>query len=545
MLKKTLSLMLIFMLVITSFAACGSKPATEEVKEEAKVEKVFKWNLGSEPKTLDPQQNSAHDGGMVITNTFEGLMREVDGKIVPAVAESYEISEDGKTYTFKLRDTKWSDGQPITAYDFEYGWKRALDPNLIPQPAEYAFQLFYIEGAQDAYEGKASLDDVAINVIDEKTLEVTLVAPTEYFLELTAFYTFMPARKDMVDKDPEKWAINPETAVSNGPFILTEYHLGDKIVLEKNQNYWQADKVNIDKSEVLMIVDQSTSLAAYESGDIDFVESEIPLQEIPRLQKEESAFRIYPYVGTYYYIFNVEKEPTNDVRVRKALTLAIDRKQIVENVMLGGEIPATGFVPPNLVDHEGKDFREVAGDYGIDPTKAQVEEAKKLLAEAGYPNGEGFPELEVIYNTNDKHKAVAEAVQEMWRKNLGINVTLRNQEWAVFQDTRHNGNFSIARAGWIGDYADPMTMLDLWLSYSGNNDAQWRNKEYDKLIEGAKSTTGEERFKMLYDAEKMMMDEMIVMPINYYTQPALERENLVNLQRTKLGHYFFGFMDMK
>ncbi|MCT4593230.1 MAG: peptide ABC transporter substrate-binding protein [Anaeromicrobium sp.] len=539
MTKRILALAMVLMLAFTTLIGCGGK---EEVVEG---EKVLKWNIGSEPKTLDPQQNSAADGGHVINNTFEGLMREVNGKVTPAVAESYEISEDGKTYTFKLRDAKWSDGQAITAGDFEYAWKRALDPNLIPQPSEYAFQLFYVKGAQDAYEGKGSLDDVAIKAIDDKTLEVELIAPTPYFLELTAFYTYMPVRKDMVEKDPAKWATNPETAVSNGPFTLSEYLLGDKIVLKKNENYWQADKVKMDKIEAFMIVDYSTNLAAYESGDIHANEGSVPPQEIPRLLEDKnSGFEIKPSIGTYYYIFNVTKAPFDNPKVRRALTLAIDRKQITENVSKGGELPATGFVPPGLLDAEGNEFRTVAGDYGIKET-SDLEEAKKLLAEAGYPDGKGFPAAEVLYNTSEGHKAIGEAIQEMWRKNLGISVELRNQEWAVFQDTRHSGNFSIARAGWLGDYADPMTMLDLWLSYSGNNDAQWDSKEYDNLIEGSKLKTGQERFKMLYDAEKMMMDEMIVMPIYYYTKKVLVKPEVTGWEMTPLGHFFFGFADIQ
>ncbi|WP_231701790.1 peptide ABC transporter substrate-binding protein [Crassaminicella thermophila] len=533
MLKKSLAFILVIMLFVTALAGCGQKAPAEPEK------KVLRWNLGAEPKTIDPQLNSASDGGHVINNTFEGLMREKDGKLEPAMAESYEVSKDGLTYTFHLRDAKWSDGKPVKAQDFVYAWKRALDPNLVPEPSEYAFQLFYIKGAQEAYEGKGSLDDVAIVAKDDKTLEVTLKAPTPYFLNLTAFYTYMPVRKDMVEKDPEGWARNPETAVSNGPFKLVEYAMGDRIVLEKNENYWKADKVNIDRIEALMIVEESTALTAYESGEIDVIDK-IPVQEIPRLQAEDPTFMIWPEIGTYYYIFNVTKSPTNDVRVRKALTLAIDRKAIVEKVTKGGQIPATGFTPPGLLDADGKEFHEVAGDYGIDPNGAKVEEAKKLLAEAGYPDGKGFPEIEIVYNTLESHKAVAEAIQEMWKQNLGIKVKLTNQEWAVFQDTRHNGNFTIARAGWLGDYADPMTMLDLWLSYSGNNDAQWNSPEYDKLIEDSKLLTGKERFDLLYKAQDLLMNEMIVMPIYYYTRPQMVSERVKNWEKTKMGHWFFG-----
>ncbi|MCT4620604.1 MAG: peptide ABC transporter substrate-binding protein [Marinisporobacter sp.] len=545
MLKKFCSVFLVAILIVTVFTGCGAsnqKEQTEEskdVQEEVKEASVLRWNIGSEPKTIDPQLNSAADGGHVINNTFEGLMREVDGKLIPAMAESYDLSEDGLTYTFHIRDAKWSDGEPVRAQDFEYAWKRALDPNLVPEPAEYAFQLFYVKGAQDAYEGKGKLEDVAISCKDDKTLEVTLNAPTPYFLSLTAFYTYMPVRADMVEKDPENWARNPEYAVSNGPFFVEDYIMGDRIVFKKNEHYWNKDKVKIDKVEGLMIVEESTALTAYEAGEIE-VDDHIPVQEIPRLMENDPTFSIWPEVGTYYFIFNVEKEPVNDVKVRRALTLAIDRKAICERITKGGELPATGFTPPGLLDAKGEEFQKNAGDYGIDPNAANVEEAKKLLAEAGYPEGKGFPEVTVIYNTLERHKAVCEAIQEMWKQNLGIEVKLQNQEWAVFQDARHHGNFQIARAGWLGDYADPMTMLDLWLSYSGNNDCQWNNSEYDKLIEESKLKTGEERFEILYKAQDLMMDTNIVLPIYYYTRPQMVKEYVKNWEKTKMGHWFFG-----
>lgn len=268
---------------------------------------TLQWNLGSEPKTIDPALNSAVDGGNVINNTFEGLMRKDDVGIQPAMAESYTISDDGTVYTFKLRDAKWSDGQPVKAQDFEYAWKRALDPAVA---SEYGFQMFYIKGAQEYYNGTGSIDDVMIKAVDDKTFEVTLNAPTPYFLDLTTFYTFMPVRQDMVEKDPEGWAINPATAVGNGPFKLSEYKTGDRIVLVPNTNYWQAEKTKLTRIDAMMIVDQSTALTAYEAGELDIMDS-FPVSEIPRLIAEDPTFKIMPYVGTYYYIFNVGIDQMN------------------------------------------------------------------------------------------------------------------------------------------------------------------------------------------------------------------------------------------
>ncbi len=262
---------------------------------------TLQWNLGSEPKTIDPALNSAVDGGNLINNTFEGLMRKNEEGLQPAMAESYTVSDDGTVYTFTIRDAKWSDGQPVKAQDFEYAWKRALDPAVA---AEYGFQMFYIKGAQEYYEGNGNIEDVMVKALDDKTLEVTLAAPTPYFLDLTTFYTFMPVRQDMVEKDPEGWSSNPATAIGNGPFKLSEYKTGDRIVLVPNTNYWQADKTKLTRIDAMMIVDQSTALTAYEAGELDLIDS-FPVSEIPRLIAEDPTFQIMPYVGTYYYIFNV------------------------------------------------------------------------------------------------------------------------------------------------------------------------------------------------------------------------------------------------
>jgi len=544
--KRYLSLMLVFVLVVSAFVGCA-KPASTETEgtpdgaatEAAApaVDQILNWNLGAEPKTLDPQLNSAADGGHVINNTFEGLFRHSGAEIIPAIADSYEVSEDGLVYTFKLKESKWSDGQPLTAKDFEYAWKRALDPVTA---SEYSFQMYYIKGGKEFFEGTGTREDVGVVSIDDNTLQVTLVGPTPYFLDLLTFYTYMPVRQDVVEANPEgAWAIDPAKFVGNGPFTLTEYNSGASLVLEKNANYWNAENVKLSKIVAHMIVDESTQLTAYESGELQIIDT-MPSAEIPRLAAEDSTFVVKPQLGTYYYIYNVTAEAVKDVRVRKALTLAIDRKAIVENVTKAGQIPATGFVPQGLFDADGNEFRTVAGDYGINPNAADIEGAKALLAEAGFPDGAGFPTIEILYNTSEGHKAIAEAIQEMWKKNLGIDVSIANQDWAVFQDSRHQGNFVVSRAGWLGDYADPMTFLDLWTSYSGNNDSQWKSTEYDALIEKSKVTSGKERFDTLYAAEKMMMDENIILPIYYYTDPFMVKENVVGWEKTTLGHWYFG-----
>ncbi len=528
--KRTIACLLILALVMTSFTACN------EGNQETKT---LKWNIGPEPYSLDPQLNFSNDGGNIINNTYEGLMRELNGELVPAMAESWKISEDKTIYTFYLREAFWSDGKPVTANDFEYAWKRACDPNLEPEPARYSYQLFYIKGAQNAVEGIGSPDDVAVTAIDEKTLQVELLAPTPYFLDLTTFYTYMPVRKDVVEQDPEGWARNPEIVVSNGPFVLTGYKIGEGLTLSKNEYYWQRDKVSIEEIEGFIIEDENTMLSAYEAGDLDVIEG-VPIHEIPKLRKNNQDFYILPIIGTYYYIFNTQKSPLDNALVRKALSYTIDRTAIVENITQAGEQEATGFVPAGLLDAEGNDFRETAGNYGMDAGKGNIKKARELLAEAGYPRGEGFPTLKFIYNSYGSHQAVAEAIQQMWKSNLGIDITISNQEWGVLQDNIYNGNFDIARGGWTADYADPTTMLDIWLSYSGNNEAKWESAEYDVLIEASKEMTGQDRFEQLYEAEALMMEDMIVAPILYYTDTVMVKDYIKDWQRTKLGLWFFG-----
>jgi oligopeptide transport system substrate-binding protein len=292
-----------------------------------------------------------------------------------------------------------------------------------------------------------------------------------------------------------------------------------------------------------MIVDQATALTGYESGQIQVID-DMPSAEIPRLLAEDPTFMIMPQDGVYYYALNTKVAPMDDARVRRALMLAIDRTAICETVTKGGQIPATTMVSQASRDADGNVFAIEAGDYGIPVDGSGAEEAQQLLADAGYPNGEGFPELEIMYNTSEGHKAIAEAIQEMWKQNLNINVTLTNQEWAVFQDTRKQGNFQIARSGWIGDYSDPMTYLGMFVSGSPNNYSDWENPEYDALLEEAKTLSPKERFADLYKAHDLVMEGAAYMPIYYYTDPIMVSEKVSNWEKTSRNTWFFGFAEM-
>ncbi len=536
--KKLIALTLTALMGFSVLAGCGGNQATEggeDAAGESTEPKIVRHNLGADPQTIDPALNTAVDGAIFLVNVFEGLCKtDENEKAVPGMAESWEISEDGLTYTFKLRDAKWSDGEPIKAQDFEYSWKRALDPATA---SEYAYQMYYLKNGEAFNSAEATADDLGVKAIDDKTLEVVLESPTPYFLELTAFPTYFPVRQDIVDADPEGWALNMETYISNGPFKAVEWSHNDVLRVVRNENYYDAENVKLDGIDFYMIVEESTAMSAFESDEVDYIEN-IPTDQIPTLQESHEDFEIQPYLGTYFYVFNTTKEPVNDPKVRRALTLAIDRQAIVDVVTKGGQKPASGFVPSGMTLSDGSDFREKGGDFAI-PANTNVEEAKKLLAEAGYPDGQGFPTIEVMYNTLEAHKAIAEAIQEMWKQNLGINVELRNEEWKVFQETRTQGDFVIARHGWIGDYVDPMTFLDMWLSNSGNNDADWFNDEYDKLIADSKKAEGADRDALMLEAEKLMMDANITMPIYYYTKPTLLKSYVKDVHFSPLGFVFY------
>ena len=549
MLKRVLSMVMVLAMVFAT-VGCGKQeqpaptPDTptetpeEPVTTPAGEDDYLVWNIAVDPQTWDPTLNSASDGGHIIQNLFEGLTRETRDGIEPAAAEKWDISDDGMTYTFHLREgMKWSDGKPLTAGDFEYAWKRACDPATA---SEYSFIVTnYLVNGDAYFKGEASRDDVGVKALDDTTLEVNLNFPVPYFLSLTSFYTYMPVRQDVVEAKSEGWEKDPATCISNGAFKLTEYKIGDHITMVKNDNYWDADSVKLAGIKGLMIVEGTTALSGYQNGEIQVLDS-IVADRIPELQKEDPNFKITPHIGTYYVNFNNDDPVFKDVRVRKAFSLAIDRKAFVEQVTKGGQTPATGFIPSGMQYSDGSDIRPLdenglpAPEYGIDPGKALPEEAKALLGEAGYPNGEGLPKVTFLYNTNENNKKIAEALQGMWKQNLGVSVELLNQDWDVFQEERRAGNYIIARGGWLGDYGDPMTMLDLFASNSGNNEPQWRYREeltvapHDKMLNPdqedfenalneSRLTTGKDRDAQLKKAEEVLMNNHVIAPIYYYT----------------------------
>ncbi len=513
--KKFISILLTVALMAAMLIGCssgsdGGNEASEDKNSESTGKKSISFNIGQEPTTLDPTLNSGNDGTLVLNHLYEGLMIERDNEFVCAAAEKYDVSDDGKVYTFHLRDNKWSDGEPVRAQDFEFSWKRALDPEVAS-----TYSWIFESGGIESFKA-----------VDDKTFEVTLNSNNPVFLSILANTTFFPLREDKVDYLNGAWALDPEKVVTNGAFKMTEYKAGDRLVMEKNENYHDAENVKLDEIVAFMIVDQTTALTAYESGDIDAIK-DVPPAEKQRLLNEDPNFMVSPSNGANFYAFNTKKAPFDDVNVRKALSYAIDRQAIVTDVLKGGEEPAHSLVPSVIYDSDGKQFNEVSGDYGIPEDGSKIEEAKKLLADAGYPDGEGFPESTILYNTSETNKAVAEAIQQQWKENLNIDVKLENMESAVFHQTRVAHEFEVCRGGWGGDYNDPLTHLELYTGDNAMNYASWSDPEYDKLINEAKVSTGKERFDKFYAAEKILMESYAYMPISYNVYTCLINQDKI------------------
>ena len=542
-LKKLCAVVLAATLATSLFIGCGDS-SSNSGSSSSNQQLVF--NLGEDPETMDPTLNNSSGAGTMILNAFEGLMvLDENDQPVEGTAESMEVSEDGLVYTFKIReDAKWSDGEAVTADNFKYSWLRALNKETA---AEYAYQLFYIKNAEKFYNGEATAEEVGINVIDEKTLEVTLETPTAYFPQLLALTTYVPLREDIVSANPEGWATNPETYVSNGPFKLVQWDMKDQLVFEKNENYWDKDSVKLESLTFKLVTDDTTAYSELKAGNFDMVNS-VPTNEIePGI--EEGLVHVNPKLGNYYFAINVGKQDTlsedvkevlNNKLVRQALNLAIDRQEIIDNVGKAEQIPAYSFVPQGITDENGNDF---ASKEYYDPSdmEGNIAKAKELLKEAGYENGNGIPTIELMYNSEDAHKDICQIIQQNWEE-IGVNVELTNQEWAVFLNTRQQGDYQIARHGWIGDYIDPMTFLDLWVTGGGNNDCGFSNARYDELIAAAKvETDSAKRLEMLREAEDILMDEMPILPIYYYTTVTAANENVKGVRISTLGKISFKY----
>ena len=511
----------------TTTEASDNQTGDETTEATASTgEKILSVQVGPDPETIDPALNSAVDGGNMLLHSFECLLAlDENGQLVPGQAESWETSEDGLTWTFHLRDgLKWSDGSDLTANDFVYSWKRVCDPMVAAPYADTVLSM--VAGYDKAIEG--DLDALQVAAQDDKTLVVTLNSPCSYFGSLAAFATLSPVQEATVTANGDAWATSAATYISNGPFYVSEWVPGSYIMMTKNPYYWNADAIKLDGIKWNLIEDSNAAYSAYQTGEVLMIK-DVPTEEIPSL-KDNAEFHVDPIIGTYYLSLNLERDAFKDARVRKALSLAIDRDYVANTLMQGTYSPADNFMGPGWIDTDGTQFKDNAngGQPYIDVNnyEADLEEAKQLLADAGYPDGEGFPSIS--YTTNDAgyHKVVAEYLQQAWAQ-LGIDLKVDIVEWASFTPMRRNGDFDSARNGWVGDYTDPSNMLDLFLSTNGNNDGKFNNADYDAAIYRSRETLDPtERSKALHDAEDILMEETGCIPIAYYNDFWLQSDKI-------------------
>lgn len=584
----------------------------------------FAWQNGDEIKTVDPARATGAPEGRILDAVFEGLLRNAPAgprqangiqpmAPKPGVAAAMpEISDDGRVYTFQLRDdARWTNGDPVTADDFFWSWRRMLHPETA---SEYAYQLYYIVGAeqyntaqvtegdkvevelpdrpdplqafprgtirrgilrrivpaesasQDTDDADAAAEEDArrqayyvvevkpevdgqvdweatgetqvfsiepasttfrdeetqhdvqtclhvlidfeaaggVRVLGPKQLQITLKNRTAYFNSLLAFYPLYPVNRQCVEQYGSPYWTKPDHIVSNGPYRIQFRRIRDRVRLIKNETYWDADNVHLETLDAMAVKSQTTALNMYLKGQLDWA-TDVPQTMIPELKKRDD-FLVAPALITYFYRLNVDRPPLDNVLVRRALNMAMDKQALCDYVAKAGQQPARGLVPPGMAGYEGA----LAGEFN-------VTRARELLAEAGYPGGRGLPRIEILYNTSEGHQAIAEAIQQQWKNNLGIDVELRNMEWGVYLDTVSKTNFTVARAGWIGDYPDPNTFLDMFVTGGPQNNTNWSNAQYDRLIEQAASEPdAEQRMQLLREAETILMDELPIIPIYFY-----------------------------
>ncbi|MBM4037753.1 MAG: peptide ABC transporter substrate-binding protein [Planctomycetes bacterium] len=454
---------------------------------------VLRYNNSSEPQTLDPARMVGLPDITVALALFEGLtsLHPRTLRPVPGIAESWEVKDGGRTYRFHLRPSLWSDGSPVTTADFTYAWERVLRPDT---GAAYASLFQCVESFQP---------------LGERTLEVRLRNPVPYFLELAAFATFAPVQRRCIEAHDRAWT-RPEHLVCNGPFTLAEWRPFERIVLRRNPRYWDAARVALDEVRVFAITDSETALKKYLAGEVDWI------REVPGPKIADAArlpgFRYAPQLNTYFFRFNVTRPPLDDPRVRKALSLAVDKESIARHLLRAGQRPARSFVPPILPGYTP------AEGSGCDPA-----EARRLLAEAGFPGGRAFPRLTLLYNSSESHQQIAETLQHMWRTELGIHIALFNQEWGVYQNSMRTRDYDIARSSWVADYVDPSSFLDCFGTGNGNNRTGWSHAEYDRLLAlAAREADQARRMENYQKAERILVcDEMPILPLYFYVNAYL------------------------
>lgn len=543
-LEKKMTFIILVLIFTVSLAACGdakenkNNNSNSDNQNEASSnnddvsmndEQILDVNIKSEPPSLHPGEANDTFSATVLDQIFEGLTRvDQNGEVTEAMAEEIEVSEDQTTYTFHIRENaNWSNGDPVTAEDFEYAWKWILDPKNAD--TDYAYQLYPIKNAEDVKENGMPMDEVGITVEDEKKLIVELEQPTPYFLELTAFMTYYPLNKNIVEGNKDWSTEASEDYVTNGPFTLESWQHKDNIVLEKFEDYWDSKTVKLETINMHMIEDENTELNMFERGELDRAGAptgSIPLAAIQSL-KEENRLNISPKSGVFYYMFNTEEEPFTNKNIRKAFAYAIDRQGIIDNITQTEEIPAMALVPSAI-------FEENEVGYFKDNN---MEEAKKYLEKGLEELGiDELPEITLSYFTDEENKNISEALQDMWKKNLGVDVILDNEEWQVYLNTMSEGDYQVGRLGWSGDFNDAINFLEIFQKGGGNNYANWENDAYSNLLKESKTESDpDKRYEIMRQAEEIFMEEMPVAPIFFYSNVWVQQENVHDIEVSPLG----------
>ena len=502
------------------------------------VKQHIHLNLKNEPATLDPRK-----GGDVISSNmhfllFEGLVRlNPDGSIIPAQAKSFEISPDGKVYTFLIREASWSNGVPVTAYDFEKSWKDILDPSF---PSVNAHLLYPIKNAEAAKKSKVPLSEIGIEAKDAKTLVITLEKPTPYFLDLISFCVFFPVSSQK-DKECPEWAFNVgEHFVSNGPFILKEWKHNNEIVVMKNPTYWDSHRVRPEIIHFSMIDNESTALQMFENGLLDMIGdplSPLPVDALPTLQKKAKVMK-HPIAGTTMIAFNVDKAPFNNVKIRKAFAYAINRESIVKNITQMEELPAMNAVPPILKNNRNHAFFK---DADLHLAKTLLEEGMKELG----ITREAFKSVSYDYSSSDLNHKIAQAIQQQWQKVLGVHIKMENTEHKILLDKLTKRDFSLAQSLWVAQYNDQMNILERFkFKTNAKNYANWENPEYIRLLEESFYENGTKRAEILEKAETIFLSEMPICPIYHWDMVYLVQPNLNNVGMTPIGDLVFELLNL-
>ncbi len=537
---KKLSLVLLALLLCLSLVGCsGGGGGDMPSGGDTPAKKTILANVGFDPDTFDPQASNVMENAIVVQQMYSGLMREnPDGEFVlDLAAELPTISDDGLVYTFKIKENaNFADGSPVTAEDVKYSWTRALDPN---NAFDYAYQLYYIKNGEAYNAGEATADDLGLKVIDAKTLEVTLERPTPYFTGLTAFCTLLVISKDFAEKQAT-YGADLDSSLASGPFVPVEFNKGQYVRYEKNQNYWDKDSVKIDELYIYAVSESATEITMYETGALDMTYMTMSNADIKRYQNE-GTLKYWSSANTRYIMVNNEKSPMNDPKVRKALSLALDRKSFVDNVIIAA-VTAEGFVSNDMPAPDGSGVFTPENFLNDTPN---VEEAKKLLAEAGYPDGAGWPEgVSIVYTTNETNKLQCEALVEMWRTNLGISITAQNVEGTVRRDLKRSGDYYMSWDGWTTDYMDPYSFMEILITGNIYNQGRYSSAEYDALVaEAANSNDQKVRNEKMAAAEKVAMDEMGAIPVYNSIKGYLESDKISGVVCSQLGTWDFKWAD--